>query len=321
VSVWWDKEAKRYRIRIRRGGADVAREILPAGVTRDQATERHAQLVRDVFDQDRLGKQRHTLAEALKRYAEEEIPRHANPSKTRSVLAVVLREVSSDDDLQRIPDIAQRCRTARASLSPPARNRPLGLLRRVARLAFEEWGWLDKPIKIRLEPEQPRDEYLTQAEVGKLISAARKLLPIAGDWCQILVYTGCRKGELDHLTPVNVRGDLLHLTKTKTRKPRMVPLLPRVQKPLARWIAAAGTRPKERWLYYLFKRAAAAIGRPGLHAHDLRHTTASLLAQAGVDLFTIGEILGSRYAVRRYAHLDVAAKRRAMDRLVQNVTP
>jgi len=320
LSVWWDKTAKRWRIRVRRGGVDVAREILPAGITRDQAVERHGLIVRQVFDADRLGKQRHSLAEALKRYAEEELPRHARPDKTRSTLRVVLGYVQHDDGLEAAQEVGARIAAARSHLSPPARNRPLGLLRRVVRLACEDWGWLERPIKIRLEPEQGREEYLSRKEADRLIAAARRILPIAGDWCQILVYTGCRKGELDDLTPANIRGDLLHLTKTKTRKPRMVPILPRVQKPLARWIAAASTRPKERWLYYLFKRAAAAIGRPGLHAHDLRHTTASLLVQAGVDLFTVGEILGSKYAIRRYAHLDVDAKRRAMERLVQTGT-
>jgi len=288
----------------------VARELLPAGVTFAQAEERHAALVRQVFDRDKLGKQRHSLAEALKRYAEEERP----SGKQTSVLKVVLAHVEPSDGTDAIPDVARRIAATRSNLSPAARNRPLALLRRVGRLAAE-WGWADKAPRIRLEHEEHRQEYLTREEAAELVQAAAKIKPIAGDWCLIAVYTGMRQGEIEGLTKANIRGDTILLTKTKTRTPRTVPILPHVQEPLERWINAE-KRPKYRALYYVFKRAAAVVGRPALHFHDLRHTTASLLAQAGVDLFTIGEILGSRYAIRRYAHLNTDAKRRAMQRMM-----
>ena len=72
-----------------------------------------------------------------------------------------------------------------------------------------------------------------------------------------------------------------------------------------------------RWIYTHFKRAAAAIGMPGLHFHDLRHTTASLLLASGVDLATIGSILGHKdpRTTRRYAHLMLTAKRKAIAKL------
>lgn len=174
MSLWFDKAAKRYRIRIRRGGVDVARELLPADVTRDQAEEWHALLVREVFDRDKLGKQRHSLAEALKRYAEEEIPRHARPKITRSLLAIVLQHVDAAVGLESSGDIARAIAASRSDLSPAARNRPLALLRRVVRLAHDEWGWLEKPIKIRLEHEPHRQEYLSREEADALIEAARK---------------------------------------------------------------------------------------------------------------------------------------------------
>jgi len=66
-----------------------------------------------------------------------------------------------------------------------------------------------------------------------------------------------------------------------------------------------------------FLRARKAIGMPHLRIHDLRHTCASWLANAGVDLYTIGKVLGhSTPAVTaRYAHLSHATLKDAMGRL------
>jgi integrase len=51
--------------------------------------------------------------------------------------------------------------------------------------------------------------------------------------------------------------------------------------------------------------ARAAAGLEGLRLHDLRHDSASAMAQAGVDLFAIGKVLGhaSYQSTQRYAHL------------------
>ena len=64
----------------------------------------------------------------------------------------------------------------------------------------------------------------------------------------------------------------------------------------------------------------AAVERAGLkdytwHCH--RHTFASRLVMAGVDLHTIGELLGHRTAqmTKRYAHLSVNHKQAAAERI------
>lgn len=55
----------------------------------------------------------------------------------------------------------------------------------------------------------------------------------------------------------------------------------------------------------------------GFHFHDLRHTTASWLKMAGVDDYTVMEILGhsDHKMMRRYAHLTPQHKREAISRL------
>ena len=56
---------------------------------------------------------------------------------------------------------------------------------------------------------------------------------------------------------------------------------------------------------------------PHVRFHDLRHSTASMLINAGVDLYTVGAILGHAgpQTTARYAHLSQQTLKKAMGRL------
>ena len=51
--------------------------------------------------------------------------------------------------------------------------------------------------------------------------------------------------------------------------------------------------------------AREAAGLDGLHIHDLRHSAASFMINAGIDLFAVGKVLGhaDHQSTMRYAHL------------------
>jgi integrase len=55
-----------------------------------------------------------------------------------------------------------------------------------------------------------------------------------------------------------------------------------------------------------FDRAAAAIGMPGLHPHELRHTAASLAIASGANVKVVQQMLGHKSAAMtldQYGHL------------------
>jgi site-specific recombinase XerD len=56
---------------------------------------------------------------------------------------------------------------------------------------------------------------------------------------------------------------------------------------------------------------------PGIRFHDLRHSCASLLINAGVDLYTVGRILGHSQpsVTQRYAHLQLGTLKKAMRKI------
>ena len=65
------------------------------------------------------------------------------------------------------------------------------------------------------------------------------------------------------------------------------------------------------------RRARVKAGMPHVNFHDLRHSCASIMLVLGVDLYTISKILGHAnvQTPQRYAHLQVAAQRLALDKL------
>jgi integrase len=64
-------------------------------------------------------------------------------------------------------------------------------------------------------------------------------------------------------------------------------------------------------------------GIVGLRLHDLRHTAATKMIEAGVDLVTVSKILGhaSIQMTMRYAHPTPENMRRAVDRLSEILDP
>jgi integrase len=213
----------------------------------------------------------------------------------------------------------QARRTGPDKCKPATPNREFAVLSHCLAKATE-WGLIGPDVlatvrKIRpLRENNGRTRYLTPDEAGRLLSACPEhLAPIVG----LALQTGMRRGEIlglkwDH---VDLAMGFLYLeaTATKTSTARTVPLTSEARRILAsqpRHITAPwvfwygpGRRigdPKKAW-----QAATRRAGLTDLHFHDLRHTFASHLAMAGVDLLTLQALLGhktTRMTVR-YTHL------------------
>ena len=110
-----------------------------------------------------------------------------------------------------------------------------------------------------------------------------------------------------------LRKNVLTVVRSKTGKPRLVPVPAVAQKFLK-----ALPLPLTYWqLNDEFVAARDAARLSHVRFHDLRHTAASWLINAGVDLYTVGRILGhsTPLTTQRYAHLSHASLKRAMAKL------
>jgi integrase len=270
--------------------------------------------VRARFNDCQLGRTpRYSIEEALERWLIGE----AKLLKSARDLRNKVREMYphlQGKPLSAIVDVAEAVKSTGivAGLAPATINRRLAVLRRVANLAYRQWGWLDKGLgeRIRLLPgERQRHRYLAPAEVQRLAAAApgkrvRQAILLAA-------MSGLRKGELLALKATDRVDGALSLPNTKSGRPRVVPLPPEVVDiPLPLGLSVDELRKG-------FDVARARSGFVDVRFHDLRHTYASWLIQAGVSLVAVRDLLGhsSLTVTGRYAHLGTEHLRAAVDRL------
>jgi len=197
-------------------------------------------------------------------------------------------------------------------LTPATINRRLAILRRVANLAYRQWGWLDHPLGSRvllLPGEKSRHVYLTPKDVQRLAAAA----PERSVKHAILLaaMSGMRRSELLALRKEDRQGQVLIVRHSKNGKPRVVPLPPEARSiPVP--IKLTVDELRKGW-----DRARAKAGLRDVRFHDLRHTYASWLVQAEAPLVAVRDLLGhSHVAVTsRYAHLATRHLRAAVRRM------
>ncbi len=75
-------------------------------------------------------------------------------------------------------------------------------------------------------------------------------------------------------------------------------------------------------LSHAFAEIAKRAGISDFRFHDIRHTFASRLVMAGVDIRTVQELLGHKtiQMTLRYTHLSPDHKRAAVERLIPTAT-
>lgn len=194
------------------------------------------------------------------------------------------------------------------------------------RLAPRGWAHPCRGIK-RIAEAEGRVRFLDADERTRLFAACRaSRYPRLYALVLMAMLTGARRGELLGLRwrDLDVDAGLARLGRTKNGDRRTLVLLPRVLEALAPFAASNPWRYVFGSVRERYQRPAQtdsawrdAVARAGIRDfrfHDLRHCCASYLAQAGVPLNVIAEVLGHRQLdmARRYSHLTTQTKAQAM---------
>lgn len=184
-------------------------------------------------------------------------------------------------------------------------NRSLGTLKKALSLAWESNLTTENyGLRVKRLPEHNlRDMTLTMVQVRELAEHASEATASA---IYIAIFTGCRRGEILALQKEDITKDTITIRSgnTKTLKTRTIPIAP----PLRKYLKAIPLGVNFEGLKTGFRRAREAAGMPWVTFHDLRRSCATLMIEAGVDLFTVSKLLGhSSVSVTqsRYAHLQV----------------
>lgn len=314
MSVYYDKTRKRWRVEVTRNGKRT-RAYAPEGASRQEAEAWEAQIVLDAFRQEKLGqKPERTLAEAIKRWADEDLPHLKSENAQRNHAAQLLPFIGAFK-LSEVHECAAEYVRKNTALRPATIYQRLSVLRHVARLAYKNWEWIDQPVhqKIKMPSvKNARHVYASYDEVLTLLIAAET--QELEDLVLIAFFTGMRRGEIMQLDQTHVRGDnfFLHdLDKMKTDV-RTVPILPVLQDAVQR----LPIRRSKDWATAAFANLADRCGLGHYHLHDLRHSFASALVQNDVDIYLVSALLGhaSVKTTQRYAHLNTEGLRSAMSK-------
>ena len=218
----------------------------------------------------------------------------------------------------------------------------LALLSHLFTKAKKEWGIpLENPVSGIERPAPPhgRTCFLTEQEASKLLEACRKVRNKNLYYFVLtLLHTGMRASEAAGLSwqQIDLERRVAFLPDTKNKNPRWVPLTKELVEELSKMKKLTGENNGE--LVFLnekqlvfervkarpgikfrvgFDAAKKRAGLPEIHMHDLRHTAASHLIMAGVDIRTLADILGHRtlQMVQRYTHLLHDHKLEAIDKI------
>ncbi|WP_412049463.1 tyrosine-type recombinase/integrase [Hoeflea sp. Naph1] len=170
-------------------------------------------------------------------------------------------------------------------------NRKLSALYRLLRKANRSGQIPRLPTYVRLRERNSRVRFLTAEEEGVMFQTIAQHNPHHELLCRFLIDTGARIGEALALKWNDIQGNVATFWITKSGKSRSVPLTIRAAQALNSARNFGGPGPFSTISYPNFKynwNRARKLNHfdsdPHMVPHILRHTCASRLVQAGIDL-------------------------------------
>lgn len=289
-------------------------KLLPQGWTKAKAQEwdqREAARLWDVATGGRPAE--NLIADAVLLYLKHRCPQLKNKRDIEAALSYLLPWYEGKP-LSELPNVARQY-LKDADVAPATIRNRLAYLRSACRWAWKHhsMGEHDPAERMVLPPvRNARQIYLGRAEMLRIARAMN--YGWARDVVRLAFYTGMRAGEI---LRCEVTPEGLSVADTKNGNPRIVPIHDRIAH-LTRgpWPPAITVWTASK----AFKAAARGVGLGHARLHDLRHSAASEMVNAGIDLFVIGGVLGHKSAVStaRYAHLATAKLKEAVGKIGRN---
>jgi integrase len=264
--------------------------------------------------------QSHTFTELMDRYEQEHVLRKLRHRGVKGYMNN-LRAFFGDRTLADITPkliVAYKNKRYEDGKAPATINRELANLKKAFNLALREWEWCHQnPVtRVSMEKENnKRDRWLSEEEESRLLTACA---PWLHDLVTFALHTGMRMGEILELTwrGVDITRRTVTVLRSKNGERRTIPVNETVsrvlkQKAKVRSLASdlvfcskAFTPMESGHLRRSFRLALSKAKIEEFHFHDLRHTFATRLVQAGIDLYKVQQLLGHKSPImtQRYAH-------------------
>ena len=274
-----------------------------------------------------------TINELVDRYVAEHLPRKRPRSRIEDErLLPIIRAALGREKVAAVAytHIDRLHRTVTEERGPFRANRVLALLSKMFSLAIKWRMRPDNPvIGVERIPEPKRERFLSQPELRRLLDAlVTEEDAQAADAIRLLLLTGARSAEV-----LGAEWDQIDLAEGLWIKPHTMTKqaeehrLPLSDEAVALLASIRETAPaKARYVFpgnspfkprhsirHAWDRIRQAADLGDMRIHDLRHSHASFLVNAGFSLLVIGGLLGHKTpsTTARYAHLSDETMRAA----------
>lgn len=300
MSIRWDSRNKRWRFELRRvigGQRHRASRLLPKGWSEAQAhafdakeTARLTAVAAGIEHVDPL------IDDAVGLYLRDKTGLKSYKPTAEHLAAIAWAYMGKP--VSALPAVAADV-VARSEVAPGTVRNRLACLKAACRWAWKAHGLTreDPTTRMRLPVvNNARHTYISRRDMLRACRACTHWQ--AQIAIRVCFYSGLRLGEL---WAVRTDAHTLILDDTKNGDRRSVPAHPRIRHLLP---LLPLTAPKIT-IQRAWQRARRLVGLEHVTIHDLRHSAASEMINAGVDLFTVGRVLGHRSAAStaRYSHL------------------
>jgi integrase len=304
------KEGGRFRFQFKRiiaGRRVRASKLLPKGWTAKQADEYDRKETARLYAAATGQKDDPLIDDAVLHYLQERCPKLKTGDEIERQLAADLH-IYTGKRFSELPEIA---RTIRQDNQSEATKRiRIAYLRAACRYAYKHHGMGEYDPAGRVAMPQVNNERQIYATREDMLAIARNCRRSTRPFIRLAFYSGMRLGEI---LRVRIKDNRFYLADTKNGTPRIIPIHPKIR------TALRHLPPKvaKSTIQDHFREAREAAKLDHVRFHDLRHSAASEMINLGVDLYTVGAVLGHKdsRSTKRYAHLAVQTLEEAVKKI------
>lgn len=251
-----------------------------------------------------VGGHHHLIDDAVALYLKHRVPELKHGHDYAAELALLL-PFYEGRPMSALPDVCKAYRLnaerhiakRKGRLSPATVMNRIRYLTAACRYAWKHHGMGDRDPAAGVTVPQVRNASQVYLDRRQMLMLALKIQERrVRSAVRIAFYSGMRFSEIEL---AEVVGSAFVLADTKNGDRRIIPIHPRIRS------AAVASRAPYHVVRYHVATAAKSLGMTGVTFHKLRHSAASAMLAQGVDLFTVGAVLGHRSAAstKRYAHM------------------
>ena len=319
-----------YRVLIRKKGFKSITKVFSTKRMATQFANRVESSNEELLAYGSVGKSKAILSEVADTYLTREYKgKDLQKQRTRTDFWVKSIKVERVADIT-TSDIYEAMAKLPKSLSNSTINRYKSAASVVFSYACRHYNLTSNPVQLipSLPEDNHRVRYLSTLERNSLLNACKEAC-----WSKlyllvlIAITTGARRGELLGLrwNDIDFERQTAYVKTSKNGQPKVLPLTDTVVKELTRFrqqddsvIFNSEIKPDKAFCFNKqWSKALTLAEVSNFRFHDLRHTTASYLAQSGASLLEIADVLGHKQisVTKRYAHLCIDHKERLIGRV------